>query len=121
MNAQVIARPVRLEDIPALTKLDLRYDASRVLAISRQDTADGYMLSLQWTDRAAATELYNAYDDARLRGAIDRVDLLLVALLEAAPVGLRMVMRRQWTDSDEVTDLPGDAADRRCGAGGALG
>ena len=120
MNARAIARPVRLGDIPALTKLDLRYDASRVLAISRQDTADGYMFSLQWTDRAAATELYNTYDDARLRGAIERVDLFLVAEVRGIPAGLLMVMLPKWTDAGEITDLAIDVRARRCGAGRAL-
>jgi streptothricin acetyltransferase len=120
MDARVIARPVRPEDIPALVKLDLRYDASAMLAISREEIADAYTFSLRWIERTSATELYNTYDDERLRRAMSRVDLFLVAEVEGAPVGLLMVVLPKWTDAGEITDLAVDARARRCGAGRAL-
>ena len=120
MNARALVRPIRIEDIPALTTLDLRYDASRVLAIAREETEDGYIFSLRWLQRPTTVELYATYGEERLRGAIDRVDLFLVAEVDRAPVGLLMVMLPKWTDAAEITDLAVDAAARRCGAGRAL-
>ena len=120
MSARAIVRPVQVEDIPALTKLDLRYDAGRVLAISRDESADRYVFSLRWTDRPQSAELYNTYDESRLRAAIDRVDLFLVAELAGVPVGLLIVMLPKWTDAGEITDLAVDAPARRSGAGRIL-
>lgn len=100
--------------------MDLTYDASRVLALGRGGTAAEPVFALEWRDRAPETTLYNEYSEARLAGALDGVDLFLVAEVDGAACGLLMIMLPSWTDAAEITDLAVGSAHRRSGAGGAL-
>ena len=120
MPDAVVVRNAREEDIPALTSLDLQYDASRVLALAREETDVGYTFSLRWIDRAPATAIYATYEPERLRRALQHADLFLLGEAAGAVVGLLIVNSPAWTDAGEITDLAVDLSARQQGAGRAL-
>ncbi len=120
MTDAIIVRLASEHDFFALSRMDLTYDASRVLLLSRDERADGYAFGLQWFEREPTTEVYATYDEPRLRRAIGRADLFLTALRSGDPVGLLMIVLPSWTDAGEITDLAVDRSVRRAGAGRAL-
>ncbi len=117
---ETYVRGVAEADVPALARMDLTYDASRVLALTRSGTDAEPSFALAWRDGWPQTALYNEYGEERLRGAMGRVDLFLVAEAEGRAIGLLMVMLPAWTNGGEITDLAVDRAARRSGAGRAL-
>ncbi len=100
--------------------MDLTYDGSRVLALTRTGGDPEPTFAFAWRDRAPETALYNTYSEERLRGAVERVDLFLVAEIDAVVCGLLMIVAPSWTDAGEITDLAVDRAHRGSGAGRAL-
>jgi ribosomal protein S18 acetylase RimI-like enzyme len=64
--------------------------------------------------------VYATYSPNRLRSALGKADLFLVAEVDEEVAGLLMIVVPQWTDAAEVTDLAVDIAFRRTGAGRAL-
>jgi ribosomal-protein-alanine N-acetyltransferase len=64
--------------------------------------------------------VYATYTVERLRQAIERTDLFLVADVNGDVAGLLMIIVPKWTDAAEITDLAVDIAFRRMGAGRAL-
>jgi ribosomal protein S18 acetylase RimI-like enzyme len=64
--------------------------------------------------------VYDTLSIEKLRGALAKTNLFLVARDHDEPVGYLMIMVPSWTDAVEVTDLAVDIACRRTGAGRAL-
>ena len=118
--SEILARPVTDEDVPALARMDLAYDASRVLVVAREGDGAEVTLRLSWRDGWPQTAVYNEYAEDRLRGAMQRADLFLVAESGGLAVGLLMVLLPAWTNAGEITDLAIGRASRRSGAGRAL-
>jgi ribosomal protein S18 acetylase RimI-like enzyme len=108
-------------DLPALTRLDLTYPTDRYLAVERSGEAVEHTYHLRWHTRTPAPmAVYDTPTLARLRSALDRADLFLVADDDGEPVGYLMIVVPKWTDAAEITDLAVDLALRRRGAGTGL-
>ena len=120
MNPAVTVGAVEDADFGPLWRMDLTYDASRVLTLVRTGAEDQPHLAFTWQDRAPETALYNTYTAAGLRPAAPNVDLFLVARTLEAACGLLIVVVPRWTDAGEITDLAVDRPSRGLGAGRAL-
>lgn len=116
----VTVRPAVEADAVPLSHLDLTYPAGRYLALTRTGTPPQHFFTLVWRQRDAPNRLYAEYSQDRLRGAMQKVDLFLTAVVDGRPIGLLMVMLPTWTDAAEITDLAVDFPARRSGAGRAL-
>jgi ribosomal protein S18 acetylase RimI-like enzyme len=113
-------RPATAADLPALARLDVTYPADRVLAVERAGRPPEHTFSFHWAAREAPDAVYNTYTIDRLRLALARTDLFLVAKVDGQAAGFLMVIVPAWTDAAEITDLAVDRAQRRRGAGRAL-
>jgi ribosomal protein S18 acetylase RimI-like enzyme len=108
-------------DLPALTRLDLTYPTDRVLALERSGEPPEHSFALGWRNRVPAPmAVYATYTVERLRRALERADVFVVAEVDGEPVGLLMIVVPKWTDAAEITDLAVDIAFRRMGTGRAL-
>jgi ribosomal protein S18 acetylase RimI-like enzyme len=114
-------RPATAADFPALTRLDLTYPTDRYLAIQRDGDAPEHTFTLSWRNRVPAPmSVYDAPTIDKLRHALARTDLFVVAESDGDVRGYLIVMVPTWTDAGEITDLAVDIACRREGAGRAL-
>jgi GNAT superfamily N-acetyltransferase len=114
-------RPATAADFPALTRLDLTYPTDRFLAIQRDGDAPEHTFSLSWRNRVPAPmAVYDTSTIDKLRNALARTDLFVVAENDAEVHGYLIVVVPTWTDAAEITDLAVDIACRREGAGRAL-
>lgn len=120
MHASIAVRDVRESDLPALASMDLRYDASRVLHLDREEDGAEHRFAFSWRERLAEPVVYASYPVERLRAAAAKVDAFFVAEVAGVPTGLLMIVKPAWTDAGEITDLAVDARHRRSGAGRAL-
>ena len=117
----ITVRPATEADLPALTRLDLTYPTDRVLALDRSGASPEHTFAFRWRNRVPAPmAVYATYTIERLRRALERADLFVVAEVDGEPVGLLMIVVPEWTDAAEITDLAVDIAFRRIGAGRAL-
>ena len=117
----VTVRPATEADLHALTRLDLTYPTDRYLALERSGEAPEHTFALRWRNRVPAPmAVYATYTVQRLRQALERTDLFLVADVGGDVAGLLMIIVPEWTDAAEITDLAVDIAFRRMGAGRAL-
>jgi len=117
----LVTRPATEADLPALTRLDLTYPTDRYLALERSGDAPEHTFALRWRNRVPAPmAAYATYKVERLRQAVERTDLFLVADVSGDVAGLLMIIVPAWTDAAEITDLAVDIAFRRMGAGRAL-
>ena len=114
-------RPATEAELPALTRLDLTYPTDRYLAIEREGDAPEHTFTMRWRNRVPAPMVvYDTPAIEKLRGALDRTDLFIVAESDGEVQGYLMVTVPTWTDAGEITDLAVDIAVRREGAGRAL-
>ncbi|HEX5478893.1 MAG TPA: GNAT family N-acetyltransferase [Dehalococcoidia bacterium] len=120
MHGSVVVRDVREGDLSALAAMDLRYNASPVLHLDREQGGAEQRFAFSWRERPAEPVVYAAYPVERLRDAMPRVDAFFVAEVAGVPAGLLMIVKPAWTDACEITDLAVDARCRRSGAGSAL-
>jgi ribosomal protein S18 acetylase RimI-like enzyme len=116
----VTVRVAADDDCDALADLDLTYPTGRYLAINRAGESPELSISLEWRKREAPERNYNEYTADGLRSALSRVDLFLAGLIEGRPVGMLIIMKPEWTDAAEITDLAVDRSARRSGIGRAL-
>jgi ribosomal protein S18 acetylase RimI-like enzyme len=117
----VMVRPATEADLPALTRFDLTYPTDRYLALERSREPPEHTFTLRWRNRVPAPmAVYATYTVERLRGALAKTDLFIIAEVDGEPVGLLMIVVPGWTDAAEITDLAVDIAFRRMGAGHAL-
>ena len=116
----MIVRPATEGDFAALARLDLTYPAGRYLHIERTGEAPQHTFRLQWREQDSPDAVYADYPEERLRGAVQRAGLFLVAEVDGAAAGLLMVVVPAWTDAAEITDLAVNRGARRSGAGRAL-
>jgi ribosomal protein S18 acetylase RimI-like enzyme len=117
----VTVRPATESDFHSLARLDLTYPTDRVLALDRSGEPPEHTFALRWRSRVPAPmAVYATYTVERLREAVDRTDLFLVAEVDGELAGLLMIVAPEWTDAAEITDLAVDIAFRRSGAGRAL-
>jgi ribosomal protein S18 acetylase RimI-like enzyme len=108
-------------DLPALTRLDLTYPTDRYLHFQRSGEAPEHTFRLTWRNRVPAPmAVYDTLSVEKLRGALTKTDLFLVARDAGERIGYLMIVVPKWTDAAEVTDLAVDIACRRTGAGRAL-
>jgi ribosomal protein S18 acetylase RimI-like enzyme len=108
-------------DLPALTRLDLTYPTDRYLHLQRSGESPEHSFTLSWRNRVPAPmAVYDTLTLEKLRGALVKTDLFLVACDGDERVGYLMMVVPHWTDAAEVTDLAVDIASRRIGAGRAL-
>ena len=108
-------------DLPALTRLDLTYPTDRYLALERAGDPPEHTFSLRWRNRVPAPmAVYDTPSLDKLRGALERADLFLLARCEGETIGYLISVVPPWTDAAEITDLAVDIASRRLGAGRAL-
>ena len=120
MHGNVAVRDVRESDLAPLAAMDLRYDASRVLHLEREQDGAEHRFAFGWRERRAEPVIYATYPVERLRDAMAKVDAFFVAEVAGVPAGLLMIVKPAWTDAAEITDLAVDAGHRRSGAGRAL-
>ena len=121
MAVQVTIRTATEADLPALTRLDLTYPTDRYLEVARSGEPPEHTFSLRWRNRAPAPmAVYDTPTVKKLRGALEKTDLFLVADHEGGITGYLMVIVPSWTDAAEITDLAVDIASRREGTGLAL-
>ena len=114
-------RPAIEADFPALTRLDLTYPTDRYLAIDRDGEAPEHTFRMTWRNRVpAAMAVYDTLTLEKLRGALAKTDLFVVAEDDGEVQGYVMIVVPSWTDAGEITDLAVDIARRREGAGRAL-
>src|SRR5947208_5272693 len=117
----VVVRPATEAHLPALTRLDLTYPTDRVLTLERSGEPPEHTFALRWRNRVPAPmAVYASYTIDRLRDALSRADLLLVAEIDCEVVGLLILIVPACTDAAEISDLAVDIAFRRLGAGRAL-
>ena len=117
----VTVRPATEADLPSLTRLDLTYPTDRILSLARSGESPEHAFALRWRNRVPAPmAVYATYTVDRLRGALERTDLFIVAVVDGEVAGLLMIIVPAWTDAAEITDLAVDIAFRRMGAGRAL-
>ena len=108
-------------DLPALTRLDLTYPTDRYLELVRSGEPPEHTFTLRWRNRVPAPmAVYDTPTIGKLRGALEKTDLFLVAESHGETVGYLMIIVPTWTDAAEITDLAVDIASRRLGAGRAL-
>jgi len=117
----LVIRPAAEADASALAALDAS-DATgeRVLTLSYSGNAPELDVSMRWARGARRETVYAEYGEDRLRRALAKTDLFLVAEGGGAIAGLLMVIVPSWTDAGEITDLVVDRRHRRSGAGRAL-
>ena len=108
-------------DVHAISRLDATYQAGRrVLALSRSGDSPEVTLTFAWREGTPREETYGEYTEDRLRRALAKTDLFLIAEEDGAICGMLMVIVPSWTDAGEITDLVVDRRCRRGGAGRAL-
>lgn len=109
------------DDLPALAALDTSFTAGQhVLVLTRSGAPPELTFAFEWREGSPHEETYGEYSEEKLRGALTKTDLFLVAEEEGAIAGLLMVVVPRWTDAGEITDLAVDRVARRRGAGRAL-
>ena len=116
----VTVRPANKSDFEAISRFDLTYPANRYLHVERRDGTGAPAFTLSWQEHDAPDETYNSYPVERLREAIAKVDLFLIAEVGGRVAGLLMIMLPSWTDDAEISDLAVDRPLRGRGAGTAL-
>lgn len=117
----LVIRPADEADAAALALLDASYVVSeRVLLLSHAGVTPELDVSMRWAGGVPRETVYAEYGEDRLRRALAKTDLFLVAEREGAVVGLLMVIVPSWTDAGEITDLVVDRRHRRGGGGRAL-
>jgi ribosomal protein S18 acetylase RimI-like enzyme len=107
-------------DFEAISHFDLTYPANRYLHIERSGMPPEHTFALSWREHDVPHEDYATYSVERLRGAITRADLFLIAEADGVLAGLLMIMLPNWTDAAEITDLAVDRPLRGLGVGRAL-
>ena len=121
MAVPVTIRTATEANLPALTRLDLTYPTDRYLDLVRPGEAPEHTFTLRWRIRVPAPmAVYDTLTIGKLRGALEKTDLFLVAEHDGDIAGYLMIIAPAWTDAAEVTDLAVDIACRREGAGRAL-
>jgi len=117
----VVIRPATAADASALAALDASYaTGERLLALASTGAPPELDISMRWRDATPRETVYAEYGEDRLRRALAKTDLFLVAEQGRALLGLLMVIVPSWTDAGEITDLVVDRKHRRSGAGRAL-
>jgi ribosomal protein S18 acetylase RimI-like enzyme len=116
----VVVRPAVEADLPALARIDLTYATDRVLALDRAGDPPQHTFTFRWRSRRPETAVAYEYDEEKLRDALSRAHLFLIAELDGEPVGLIIVLVPPWTDAGEITDLAVHRPYRRRGAGRVL-
>ena len=104
----VTVRPANKSDFEAISRFDLTYPANRYLHVERRDGTGAPAFTLSWQEHDAPDETYNSYPVERLREAIAKVDLFLIAEVGGRVAGLLMIMLPSWTDAAEISDLAVD-------------
>jgi ribosomal protein S18 acetylase RimI-like enzyme len=121
MGSAPTVREATEGDVRALARLDATYVAGRrVLALDRTGAPPEATIAFRWRDGTPVEAVYGEYDEARLRRALGKADLFLVAEIDHAIAGLLIVIVPSWTDAGEITDLVVDRTLRERGAGRAL-
>ena len=118
MKTPPTVRPATAADFAAIAGMDLTYPTGRVLALERSGAPPELTFSFRWRDGPPGEAVYAEYRQEELPPA--RADVFLVAEVDGRVAGLLMIIKPEWTDAGEITDLAIDRSARRRGAGRAL-